>query len=127
MPQVRLRAASQKSLTARQCRCLYCSSILSKCVNCGLVRAQLYLIEWSFTLFAKSLPAEPVAWIWDQVLLLGDEYLHRTMWLCLFLPDWNSHWNSRWKSRWVLRISLHDGMDQYCREQVHIPSSAGST
>jgi hypothetical protein len=36
---------------------------------------QLYLIEWIFTLFAKSLPAEPVSWIWDQVLLLGDEHI----------------------------------------------------
>jgi hypothetical protein len=33
------------------------------------------LIEWIFTLFAKSLPDEPVSWIWDQVLLLGDEYI----------------------------------------------------
>ena len=37
------------------------------------VMPQLYLIEWIFTLFAKSLPQEPVAWIWDQVLLLGDQ------------------------------------------------------
>lgn len=34
---------------------------------------QLYLVEWVFTLFAKSLPQEPVAWIWDQILLLGDQ------------------------------------------------------
>ena len=39
------------------------------------VMPQLYLIEWIFTLFAKSLPAEPVSWIWDQVLLLGDEHI----------------------------------------------------
>ena len=37
------------------------------------VMPQLYLIEWIFTLFAKSLPQEPVAWIWDQILLLGDQ------------------------------------------------------
>jgi len=36
---------------------------------------QLYLIEWIFTLFAKSLPDEPVSWIWDQVLLQGDEHI----------------------------------------------------
>jgi hypothetical protein len=33
----------------------------------------MYLIEFIFTLFAKSLPLDPVAWIWDQVLVLGDQ------------------------------------------------------
>ena len=37
------------------------------------VMPQLYLVEWVFTLFAKSLPQEPVAWVWDQILLLGDQ------------------------------------------------------
>ena len=37
------------------------------------VLPQMYLIEWIFTLFAKSLPLDPVAWIWDQVLVLGDQ------------------------------------------------------
>eukprot|EP01052_Picozoa_sp_SAG31_P023738 SAG31_NODE_1976_length_6750_cov_8.060893_5_plen_194_part_00 len=32
----------------------------------------LYLVEWIFTLFAKSLPLEPVAWLWDRILVLGD-------------------------------------------------------
>ena len=31
--------------------------------------AALYLVEWIFTLFAKSLPLEPVAWLWDRVLV----------------------------------------------------------
>ena len=34
-----------------------------------------YLIEWIFCLFAKSLPLEPTAWIWDQVLVLGDQLI----------------------------------------------------
>jgi hypothetical protein len=33
---------------------------------------QLYLVEWVFTLFGKALPQQPLAWIWDRVLLLGD-------------------------------------------------------
>ena len=39
---------------------------------------QLYLVEWIFTLFAKVLPEEPVGWIWDQILLLGDEHIFKT-------------------------------------------------
>ena len=34
-----------------------------------------YLVEWIFTLFAKTLPLEPTAWIWDQVLVLGDQLI----------------------------------------------------
>ena len=43
-----------------------------------LAVSQLYLIEWIFTLFAKSLPDEPVSWIWDHVLLLGDEHIFQS-------------------------------------------------
>jgi hypothetical protein len=34
-----------------------------------------YLVEWIFTLFAKALPLEPTAWIWDQILVLGDQLI----------------------------------------------------
>ena len=37
------------------------------------VMPQLYLVEWVLTLCAKSLPQEPVAWVWGQILLLGDQ------------------------------------------------------
>jgi hypothetical protein len=40
---------------------------------CYVVRADL--VEWLFTLFAKALPAEVVAWVWDQLLVGGEEVL----------------------------------------------------
>ena len=39
------------------------------------IQPQLYLVEWIFTLYAKVLPAEVTAWVWDQLFVGGEQIL----------------------------------------------------
>ena len=62
-------------------------------LRCGLACAQLYLIEWIFTLFAKSLPAEPVRAL-DNLLKWNAEYsllqtstIRYLRWLLAFVSE----------------------------------------
>ena len=45
------------------------------CARACMLLIGRYLVEWIFTLFAKALPLEPTAWIWDQILVLGDQLI----------------------------------------------------
>lgn len=42
------------------------------------VRADLYLIEWIFTLFSKSLPLDVMSRVWDVYFRDQEEFLFRT-------------------------------------------------
>eukprot|EP01052_Picozoa_sp_SAG31_P024127 SAG31_NODE_2032_length_6625_cov_3.010113_5_plen_561_part_00 len=44
------------------------------------VEPSAYLLDWTFTLFCKSLPAEVALWVWDRVIIHpeGDAYVFKT-------------------------------------------------